>query len=256
MSTPIIGIPANVRNIKPKTESHVYHGVAQSFMAPLLDHLGFQPMIIPASSTPYDNNRLLDILDGVLLTGADYNIHPSRYGAEVEGEQQFDPARDAVTLPLIRACASRGIPLLGICRGMQEINVAFGGTLVQSLHNKGGYIEHRGWKKFESEADMRRHQAHDVAVVKGGMLHQATKLDHFMVNSLHEQGLGKLGEGVIAEAHADDKSVEAISVPTAKAFMLGVLWHPEWYYADTPASLGIFDAFGAAARARHGAAHG
>lgn len=249
MTVPLIGIPANMRNVG----TFDYHGVAKQFIAPLIDFLGFQPVIIPDLPTSHDNAPLLKMLDGVLLTGSVSNIHPSIYAAEVEGEQSFDNKRDALSLPLIRACVARGIPLLGICRGMQEINVAFGGTLIQALHNQPGHIEHRGWVKYKTPDEMRAHQAHRVTVTAGGLLHRVTGLDGFGVNSLHEQGLGKLGAGITVEAVAEDNSVEAISVADARAFVLGTLWHPEWLYESTPASQAIFRAFGTAATARNAA---
>lgn len=247
MSIPLIGIPANVRNVG----TFDYHGVAKQFVAPLIDYLGFQPVIIPDLPTSHDNAPLLDILDGVLLTGSVSNIHPSIYDAEVEGDQSFDEKRDALSLPLIRACVARGIPLFGICRGMQEINVAFGGSLIQALHMHPKYIEHRGWVKYQTPADMRAHHAHSVTVTPGGLLHKITKAEGFMVNSLHAQGIDKLGDGITIEAVAEDNSVEAISVASAATFTLGTLWHPEWLYDTTPASVAIFDAFGAAVWQRH-----
>lgn len=246
MTLPLIGIPANVRRFEP----FEYHGIAASFMAPIVDYLGFQPIIIPAIAAPHENPALLDVLDGVLLTGAVANIHPAHYGDQPEDEQPLDPQRDAVSLPLVKAVVAAGLPLLGICRGMQEINVAFGGTLVQALHTKEGYLEHRGWVQHAEREARISHTAHSVKTTPSGLLRRLTGADEFMVNSLHEQGIGTLGTGVVAEAFAPDNTIEALTVPAAPAFTLGVLWHPEIHYRTTPASLAIFDAYGAAVRAR------
>jgi len=241
---PLIAIPANVRPPAPELPL-TYHGVAENFLRPLYEYLGFQPLIVPATPTR-DFSHLLDMCDGVLLTGAVSNIAPEHYGAENEDpDQRFDPARDALTLPFIRAVVDAGIPLLGICRGMQELNVAFGGSLVQRLHMLPNVIEHRGWVKFQTPEERRAHIAHGMKVEAGGLLERILPAMEFMVNSLHGQGVGRVGKGLRIEAKAPDDTVEAISVEGA-AFALGVLWHPEWNYDDNPTSLAIFDNFGKA----------
>lgn len=249
MSVPLIGVPANVRRFEP----FEYHGVAASFLAPLIDYLGFQPIVIPALATPHMNEDLLNVLDGVLLVGAVSNVHPSNYGHEPEDESPRDHQRDATTLPLVKTVVAKGLPLLGICRGMQEINVAYGGTLMQALHTKPGYLEHRGWVKHTDRDARIAHDAHAVKTAAGGLLHRLTGDDDFMVNSLHEQGIGSLGAGVVAEAVAPDGTVEAITIADATTFALGVLWHPEIHYRTTPASMAIFNAFGDAAKKRRAA---
>lgn len=254
MPTPLIAIPANVRPFG-HVEPFIYQGIGENFMRPLIELLGFQPVILPTMGQPLAHTRLLDQFDGVLLTGGIANIHPSNYGQEVQGEgQEFDPQRDAVTLPLVRKAVEIGLPLLGICRGMQEINVAHGGSMIQQLHaHPGKYIEHRGWKLGKTPEEMRSHTAHPVAIQPGGILADILKADSITVNSLHEQGVAPdgVGHGLHVEAVAPDGTIEAISVARAKSFALGTLWHPEWFFDITPASQKIFGAFGAAVRQRH-----
>lgn len=253
MSVPLIGIPTNYITFNSHF-SYTYHGVNESMLTPLVDLLGFQPVILPPFGEPLAHSRLIGQLDGILLTAANPNIHPSQYGQEVEGtHQKFDPKRDALTLPLVRHAVSQAIPLLGICRGMQEINVAYGGSMIQCLHTRDAkYAEHRGWVLSRDADVIHKHDAHGIKVQPGGVLAGLLgDTQHVMVNSLHEQGIDRLGDGLRAEAISDDGIIEAISVVDAPAFAFGVQWHPEWSYDKVPVSKVIFNAFGQAVRERH-----
>jgi len=194
------------------------------------------------------------IADGALLTGAASNVQPHLYGDPVPEEPgRTDPDRDATTLPFVRAAVAAGVPLLGICRGMQEINVAFGGTLHRRVHELAGFRDHRGRKDLPFPDRYR--PAHRVRPRLGGWLQKiltrrgidASVLE---VNSLHGQGVDRLGRGVVAEALSEDGLVEAIRLPDAPALALGVQWHNEWYVDTTPLHRALFEEFAAACRKR------
>ena len=205
------------------------------------------PLLLPTAHDPATALQLLTQIDGIILPGGYSNVHPRRYGAEPhERPQIFDEDHDAIDLFLIESAIKLGIPLLGICRGMQGINVAFGGTLNQDI-KQDGRLDH-----FCSVAtngtSLQPGHAHGIALQSGGMLSDI--LGHesqVMVNSLHEQGIDQLGAGLVVEAMADDGVIEAISCPSAKSFLLGVQWHPE-RVPENPVSSRIFAAFGAAVR--------
>ena len=207
---------------------------------------GALPLIAP----PLDSGQLgelLDGVDGVLMTGSPSNVHPSNFGQAVHDPSlPLDPERDAWTLLLARLALERGVPLLAICRGTQEVNVALGGSLHQAVHEVPGLNDHR-----DDDSDTVEQQyaaAHPVAVVAGGLLAQITGLAAFDVNSLHGQGVDRLASGLRVEAVAPDGLVEAFSLPDAPGFNLCVQWHPEWQAAANPVSMKILLAFGAAAR--------
>ena len=191
---------------------------------------------------------MLAVADGILLTGAASNVHPGRYGQHVHdpGLPQ-DTARDATTLPLIRAALKRGIPLLAICRGFQEINVALGGTLHQAVHEVDGMLDHR--EENSHSLDQQYGPAHRIGLVAGGRLaHMLDGATNLTVNSLHGQGIAQLAPGLTVEARADDGLVEACTVADAPGFTLAVQWHPEWRSADNPDSMKLLHAFGQACR--------
>jgi putative glutamine amidotransferase len=210
---------------------------------------GALPLIAP----PFDAEELdtlLDAVDGVLLTGSPSNVHPSNFGEAVHNpDLPLDPERDAWTLPLVRRALARGVPMLAICRGTQEANVALGGTLHQAVQEQPGLHDHRGagGDKAASAADQYA-LAHPVDVVPGGLLHGITGQLRFEVNSVHGQGVKRLAEGLRVEAVAPDGVIEAFSQAAAPGFNLCLQWHPEWQAADNPVSLQILQAFGAAAR--------
>jgi putative glutamine amidotransferase len=205
------------------------------------------PLLLPTTHDRATARQLLAQVDGIILPGGYSNIHPRRYGAEPhERPQIFDEAHDDTDLFLIKTAVELGIPLLGICRGMQGINVAFGGSLDQDI-KQGGRLDH-----FCSVAtngtNLQPGHAHGIALQREGLLADILRNEaHTVVNSLHEQGIDRLGEGLVAEAMADDGVVEAISCPAAKGFLLGVQWHPE-RVPENPVSHRIFAAFGAAVR--------
>ena len=206
---------------------------------------GALPLIAPPMQAQHLGD-LLDGADGLLLTGSPSNVHPSHFGQAVHDTTlPLDPDRDAWTLPLIRLALQRGVPLLGICRGTQEVNVALGGSLHQAVQEVPGLNDHR-----DGDSDVLDEQyapAHRVDVVAGGLLHQITGLTGFDVNSLHGQGVARLAPGLRVEAMAPDGLVEAFSLPTTPAFNLCVQWHPEWQAAANPVSMQILRAFGVAA---------
>ncbi len=207
------------------------------------------PVLIPANGEAADIPVLLERLDGIMLTGSRSNVQPELYGGppHAEGTPE-DEARDAVTLPLIRAAIAAGVPLLAICRGLQELNVALGGSLHQRLQDVPGRFDHS--TPLQPLPRLRIAKAHAVRVVAGSFLHQLAGAGEIAVNSLHNQGIDALAPGLVAEGTAPDGTIEAVRVAAAPGFAFGVQWHPEYDFETDALSRRIFSAFGAAVRAR------
>jgi len=207
---------------------------------------GALPLIAPPFA-PEQLDALLDTADGVLLTGSPSNIHPSHFGEAVHDPSlPLDPERDAWTLPLVRRALDIGLPLLAICRGAQEVNVALGGSLHQAVQEQPGFFDHRD--DDAAPVEVQYGLAHDIRVVPGGLLRQIVGMDTARVNSLHGQGVHRLAPGLRVEATAPDGVVEAFTAPAAPGFNLCLQWHPEWQAAENPLSMSILQAFGAAVR--------
>jgi putative glutamine amidotransferase len=240
---PIVLIPADVKQIG----EHPFHAVGQKYLMAVAEAAGALPLLVPAISQHINLDELLAIADGVLLTGSPSNVHPSHFGQEVHNPLlPLDAARDALTLRLIRSTIESGIPLLAICRGFQELNVALGGSLHQAVQEVDGKHDHREAK--ELSLDEQYAVSHLVKLNLDGKLTQILGVNELMVNSLHGQGIDRLATGLEAEAYAEDGLVEAVSVKDAKTFALGVQWHPEWKVMENPHYLAIFKAFGEACK--------
>lgn len=247
---PLIGITSC---LKPRDELH-FHSVGEKYVDAVVVGAGGIPVLIPAIGARLDPDGLLERIDGLLVTGSPSNVDPVHYGGPPPREGNLaDPARDATTLPLIRRALARGVPLLAICRGLQELNVALGGSLHQHVHEVGGRFDHRSDKTKPTPE--RYGLAHPIRLTPGGRLQAVLEgPDEITVNSLHGQGIDRLAEGLAVEAVAADGTIEAVSVPAAPGWALAVQWHPEWQVVENPFSRRLFAAFGAAARhqaARH-----
>jgi len=209
------------------------------------------PVLIPASGTAADTETLLDRLDGIILTGSRSNVQPALYGGppHPDGTPE-DPARDAATLPLIRAAVARGVPVLAICRGFQELNVALGGSLHQRLQDLPGRFDHS--TPMQPFPKVRTGKAHAIRVVAGSWLHRLAGATEIAVNSLHNQGIDQLAPRLIAEGTAPDGTIEAVRVADAPGFAVGIQWHPEYDFETDALSWRIFEAFADAVRGRAG----
>lgn len=238
---PIVGIPCDLRMIGP----HPFHAVGEKYIVAVRDGAGAIPVLIPVLETPIEIEEILDTVDGVLLTGSPSNVAPKRYGgpAPRTGVLQ-DERRDATTLPLIEHIVDRGLPLLAVCRGFQELNVAFGGTLYQHVEEVPGRIDHREDKN--APLDQQYAPAHNVEL--SGELERIAGRKTIKVNSLHGQGVDRLAEGLAAEAIAPDGQIEGVRVKHARSFAFGVQWHPEWRFWEDEFSKALFAAFGEALR--------
>jgi putative glutamine amidotransferase len=242
---PIIGIPADRRMLG----LHPFHVVGEKYARAVLDAAAAIPVVIPSLAEELGIDDLLERLDGVMLTGSLSNVEPHHYlGPPSDPGTLHDPSRDATTLPLIRKAVAEGVPVLGICRGFQEMNVAFGGSLHQKVHEIEGRSNHR--EDHEQPLDVQYGPAHEVILERGGVLRDLAAADRVMVNSLHSQGIDRLGRGLVIEARAPDGLVEAFRVQDSEAFALAVQWHPEWKVLGNPFSRALFQAFGAAASKR------
>jgi putative glutamine amidotransferase len=227
------------------------HAASDTYVEAVTGIVGAFPLLIPANGASGDVKRLLSLFDGVILTGSYSNVGPGHYGAEShDSEAHQDPDRDGVTLPLIREAIQQGVPLLGICRGFQELNVALGGTLHQSLCKVEGRMNH--WTPLRSLELLRNAKTHSVQVVPGGWLHGLAGASEIMVNSHHNQGIELLAPSLDAEAVADDGTIEAARVSDAAGFAAGVQWHPEYDMHTDDVSRRIFESFGAAVAAYRG----
>jgi putative glutamine amidotransferase len=240
----VIGIPADRRILGP----HPFHCVGEKYIAAVAEAADAVPLLIPAFGER-DFDELLETLDGILLTGSPSNVEPRHYeGPTSDPDTLHDPHRDATTLPLIPRVVSSGLPLFAVCRGFQEMNVAFGGTLWQKLQDVPGMRDHRENK--EDPLEVQYAPVHEIELVGGGLLREIAGADRVTVNSLHSQGVQQLGEGLEVEARAPDGLVEAFRVRAAPGFAVAVQWHPEWQVMRNPFSRALFAAFGAAARSR------
>ncbi|MFN4172782.1 MAG: gamma-glutamyl-gamma-aminobutyrate hydrolase family protein [Pseudorhodobacter sp.] len=209
---------------------------------------GCLPLILPTDPTFITVAELLDLCDGFLLTGGRPNVHPSEYGEEeTPAHGAFDRCRDAITLPLVRACVDRGQPFLGICRGFQEVNVALGGALHPEIRDIPGRMNHR--MPPDGTIEEKFALRHKVTFTDGGPFHRLMGAREVMTNTLHGQGISRPGARVVIDGHAPDGTPEAIYIKDAPGFTLSVQWHPEWNAANDPVSRPLFEAFGAAVSA-------
>src|ERR1700761_3666753 len=201
---PLIGIPADRRMLG----QHPFHVVGEKYARAVLDGAGALPVLVPALAEELALDDLIARLDGLLFTGSPSNVEPHHYsGPPSDPGTLHDPARDATTLPLIRKAVAAGVPVLGICRGFQEMNVAFGGSLHQKVHEIEGRRDHR--EDTTRELDVQYGPAHEVVLESGGSLRALTGQNRIQVNSLHSQGVDRLGPGLAVEARALDGLVEA-----------------------------------------------
>ena len=223
--------------------------VGEKYIAAVVQGAGALPLLIPALGSAVDLPALLDACDGLLLTGSASNVEPHHYGGPASRPGTLhDSSRDATTLPLIPRAVAAGLPVLAICRGFQEMNVAFGGSLHQRLHEVPGYADHRDDESQPLE--IQYGPAHEVLLEPGGELEKLAGAKRLHVNSLHWQGVQTLGPGLTVEARAPDGVIEAFRVADAPAFAMGLQWHPEWQFAQDQFSRALFAAFGAASQRR------
>ncbi len=248
---PIVGIPCDVI----KNGLNPFHGVGEKYINAIAQGAKVIPFLIPTQGPGKDLeymeqmscDNILDIVDGLFLPGSPSNVEPRHYGTDPSATPDYhDPQRDGTTLPLIQAAIERRTPILAACRGMQELNVAFGGTLYQEVHNVDGMMDHREDKTGDRQAQYA--DAHDVKLAEGGVLAELIGGNTVKVNSLHGQGIKTLGKGLVAEAFAPDGLIEALRIEDRSHFLMGVQWHPEWMFQSNRLSLALFNAFGDAVR--------
>lgn len=243
---PIVIIPACNKHVG----EHSSHITQHKYIEAVLSGADCMPMILPAIGDRVDSDALLALADGILLTGSSSNVHPRHFDQTVHDPRlPLDVARDATTLPLILSALRHGVPLLAICRGFQEVNVAMGGSLHQAVHEVAGFMDHRD---IQVETLEEQYAArHAVTLHPDGKLSRILGgVSEIMVNSLHGQGIARLAPGLVVEAWAPDGLVEAYSLAHASesGFCLAVQWHPEWQFAENPDSSKLFAAFGLACR--------
>ena len=245
MSRPLVGIIGNSYLINDQYPAHA-GGTMNSEAVAIVSEC--MPLLIPADPRLVSVAELLETCDGFLLTGGRPNVHPAEYGeAETEAHGAFDRCRDAITLPLVRACVERGQPFLGICRGFQEVNVALGGTLDPEIRDLPGRMNHR--MPPDGTLEEKFALRHPVRFTEGGVFHRLLGAGEVMTNSLHGQGIKAPGARVVIDGTAPDGTPEAIYIAGAIGFTLSVQWHPEWNATADPVSRPLFEAFGDAVRA-------
>jgi len=240
---PLVAVSTDVKVF----ENYTWHAAPQQYLEAAIAGSGVFPVLVPSFGDRLDLDRLLASVDGVMVTGSKSNVHPSLYGGDAsEANGPYDPARDSTTLPLIRKAIEYGVPLLAICRGIQELNVALGGTLATEIQEREGSLDHRA--PVSDNQDERFAIRQKVSIKPGSCLAGVFGAGDIKVNSVHRQAVGRLGSRLQVEAVAEDGTVEAVSVRDSRAFAVGVQWHPEYWVSTDDASARVFRAFGDAAR--------
>jgi putative glutamine amidotransferase len=228
-------------------DGHAAHLVLEPYITAVRDGAGAMPLLLPVLDPPLDHGDILGSVDGLLFTGSPSNVAPQYYGGSPAREPKWeDLERDSLSLALWRSAIAAGVPSLGICRGIQELNVALGGTLHQHVEEVPGRIDHR--ERDEDPVEIQYGPAHEVVVSEGGLLAEIAQEPRFTVNSVHGQGIDHLAEGLRVEAAAPDGQIEAVSLADPRGFLLAVQWHPEWRWSEHPVSRAIWAAFAVAIR--------
>ncbi len=243
---PLVGVISDVRRI----DAHDYHVAGEKYLLALTQAADVIPVLIPALPDECDIEQWLSRIDGVFLTGAYSMADPALYGeARLDRPFFYDPQRDAQSAALIHGIRARNKPLLAVCRGLQDINIALGGSLHQAVHEVDGMLDHR--EDLSADIEGQYGPAHDINLTPDGLMEKILGQSRITVNSVHSQGIKRLGNGLRAEATADDGLIEAASI-TNMNFGLGVQWHPEWRVLENPSRKLIFEAFGQACKASAG----
>lgn len=251
LSQALVWLPADHRFLGEEGDQTPFLVLGDKYARAVKLGANAQPVLFPLAEAE-QIPALLRVVDGVLLTGSPSNVHPSHFDQDVaDPSLPLDPQRDALTLALVRACVASGVPLLGICRGFQEINVALGGSLEQTVHARAGQLDHRA--PVGVSVDEAYGPAHEVRFVPGSAFAQWAGGDTARVNSLHGQGIARLATGLRALGHAPDGLVEALEIEGAQTFAYAVQWHPEWRCLDNPFYSAILGAFGQACKRRQAA---
>ncbi len=242
---PVVGIIGNAHLINDQYPVHAGGRMNSEAIARVSAAL---PLIVPSDPDIVDIEKLKDTCDGFLFTGGRPNVHPEEYGEPAtEAHGNFDRARDSLALRLIRDCVASGQPILAICRGFQELNVAMGGSLYPEIRDLPGRMNHR--MPPDGTIEEKFALRHDVTLTEGGVFHRIFGASVVRTNTLHGQGIKRVGDRIIVDGRAEDGTEEAIYVEGAPGFALGVQWHPEYQAAEDPVSRPLFQAFGSAVRA-------
>ena len=248
MRKPVVGVIGNTHRVENRFAAQI---VGERNMRAIADVAGALPMMFAGTPDVTDIAALLEVVDGVVLTGARANVHPTRFGCEPDPRHEpYDLCRDEVALAVARACVERGVPLFGICRGLQEMNVAFGGTLHPEIREITGRMNHRAPRlengEFHPDPLVVFADRHEVRLLPGGAFATLLGCDCIRVNSLHGQGIEEPGKRIVVEGVAEDGTIEAIRIAEAPSFALGVQWHAEYDPQTNPINRTLFQAFGAA----------
>ena len=246
--TPVVGVIGSAHLAEGKFPAQ---RVSERILRAATDTAGALPLIFAGTPEITDIGALLDTVDGILLTGARANVHPSHFGEEENpAYEPYDQPRDALALKVIEAAVARGVPLFGICRGFQEINVAYGGSLHPEIRELPGRLNHRALRMANGEINPDPNviyaERHEVRLTPGGVFAKLLGAECIRVNSLHGQGILKPGERIVVEGVAEDETIEAIRVDGAPNFALGVQWHAEYVADPNPVNRTLFEAFGQA----------
>ncbi len=246
---PLICVSANA--MEAAHRRHLVHATGERNIRSLLKMVDCIPVLLPPIGAAMDVVELVSRMDGFVLTGGRANVEPEHYdGPAFPAGEPIDPGRDALVLPLVRACIAARVPVFGICRGIQEINVALGGSLHYRIHELSGKNDHRRPRHEDvTPAEVFRLN-HMVKLTAGGLFQSLTGHDEMMVNSLHGQGVDRLGKGLVVEATSPDGVIEGLRYNDDTQFIVGVQWHAEWQPEEHPLSAALYTAFGEAARAR------
>ena len=245
---PVVGVIGSAHLVEGKFTAQ---RVGERNLRAVAQAAGALPLIFAGSPEITDIGALLDTVDGILLTGGRANVHPSRFGQDADPRHEpYDEPRDALALPLIETCVARGVPLFGICRGFQEINVAYGGSLHPEIRDLPGRMNHRAPRlengEWHPDAAVIFADRHEVRLTPGGAFAKLLGAETIRVNSLHGQGILEPGRRIVVEGVAEDGTIEAIRVADAPGFALGVQWHAEHEAHANPVNRTLFEAFGAA----------